>query len=248
MNSNDFVSVNEILRDVGLLVNDEGHNRGVPQGQYVRFIKQAIEELAFDTYYQKIVKDLPMPANAIIDMPANTFNIENIYVFNGACEQPVDMRLIWYKRGYHRMDNHTHHTARRKENGSSDPYMRNESVGDDLYTATPSNGRIMFSTNCKNFAWVRLEANGMGGNVDELPIIPRMFRQAVMDYTRYKVSQVFTTKDPSQRFVLEFAYRDLYGDGSIRNKGSWYDAKSRIRSMETFIENSYKEYFSRMNF
>jgi hypothetical protein len=245
MNSNDFVSINDIIRDVTVSVDDQGLDKGLTRGYYVRQIQQAIEELAFDTYFQVLTKDLDYPSNNVLEMPSNCFNIREMYLYNGTCGEPVDSRWVYYKRNYNNNKGGDNYTAKRKEDTADDPFL-NMGGETNLYYANIENGVIMFSSNCDAYSFVRLVYNGMGGDVSEVPLIPRVFRQAVMDFARVKVLNYFTMKNPQLRFMLNMAQGDLHGNGYNR-PGSWKMAQRRIKGMNAWERENYKEYFSRMN-
>ena len=52
MGTSDFVSVNNILADVLIMVNDETmRNYGFNRGYYISSIQKALEELALQTFF-----------------------------------------------------------------------------------------------------------------------------------------------------------------------------------------------------
>jgi hypothetical protein len=246
MNSNDFVSINDILRDVTVAVDDQSYDKGLPKGYYIRQVQQAVEELAFDTYFQTITDDIEYPENNVLEMPSNCFNIKEIYLYNGTCGDPQESRWVYYKRHYNNSQGGDNYTAKRKESIPTDPYL-NTGGETNLYYANIENGVIMFSSNCDAYSYVRLVYNGMGSEISEVPLIPRVFRQAVIDFARVKILTHFAMRNPQFRFALGQAQEDMYGMG-FNKPGSWKTAQRRIKGMNTWEKENYKEYFSRMNY
>jgi hypothetical protein len=53
MNANDFVSAEKIIAEVSQTVNDKGFRNGFSKGWFLSRIHDALQELAFDTFYEK---------------------------------------------------------------------------------------------------------------------------------------------------------------------------------------------------
>jgi hypothetical protein len=246
MKTNDFVSINDILADVGVAVGDQGYDKGLTKGYYVRQVSRAVEELAFDTYFQVLTKDMEFPENFILEMPSNCFNLREIYLYNGVCGTPTDSHWVNWKRNFNNTGGGTDYTARRKETMTDDPFYIEGGDSSTLY-CNIENGVIMFGSNCNAYSFVRLVYNGMGGEVVDAPIIPRIFRTAVIDYVRVNALTFFALRNPQIRFALQQAQMDLDGAG-YHKRGSWKKAEMRMKSMDTWEKENYKEYFSRMNY
>ena len=246
MDSNDFISINDILADVGVAVNDQAYDRGLTKGYYTRQISRAVEELALDTYFQTLTFDTEFPENYILEMPSNCFNIREIYLYNGVCGKPTDSQWVNWKRHFNNTGGGTEYTAKRKETLGNNPFFMEGGDNSVLY-ANIENGNIGFGSTCGGYSFVRLIYNGMGGEIADIPIIPRIFRTAVIDYVRVNALTHFSLQNVQLRFALQLAQQDL--DGAGWNKpGSWKKAERRMKSMNTWEKENYKEYFSRMNY
>lgn len=83
----------------------------------------------------------------------------------------------------------------------------------------------------------------MGVPNGELPIVPRFFERAVVDYVKLKFYDAMKGRDPR-------TYRPLWMDAKddLENlvTGSWNKAKKRIKSMDTKEKESMEEYISSM--
>jgi len=96
----------------------------------------------------------------------------------------------------------------------------------------------MFSNSCSSFQKVRLVYNGMGGEIGDVPYIPRMFERAVNDY----VKMMFYEKKMGED---ERKYGRLYDRAKMRFddwNGNWQKAIKRIKTMDSKTRSDYKEY------
>ena len=251
MESNDFVSVNAILSEVQMLVNDEDLRKGVTKGFLISGIEQCMQELALDTFFMTVTKDIKFDSDKLqIEMPKNCFNIREIYMWSGKCCSPETSVIVHYKRLYNNHNGGANYTARRQDDQTSntniDPFFQQSNLlgtTSNLYYANIQNGSIMFSSSCKGFENVRLVYNAMG--VDEIgdePVIPRILRQAFIDYSVERYFRVMMAKETR-------AYSGLWkvAEEKLNNvrTGSLYLARKRIASMDTFSRSDYREYFSK---
>ena len=251
MNSNDFLTVNQILSDVLVNVDDEDFKKGFTKGFYVSKIQQCLEELAFDTFYQEITKDLPFPTTQLtMQLPTNCFNIREIYLFNGDCCTPQTSVIVHWKRLYNNSQGGPAYTAKQKENMRRDPYYKpwgwaNNAIDKaTTYFANIQNGLLMFSSNSSHYNHVRLVYNGMGGDVGDSPVIPRFMRQAVIDWVSEKFWRALKAKNPRVRPIW-MDYYNILNDPKI---GSWKRAQDRMKQMDTWEKDSMAQYLGRMNY
>jgi len=252
MQSNDFLSVDEILADVLLEVNDEEIRSGLKKGWYTSKIQQALEELSFDTFFDEVTLDLPFDKVKLsLEMPRNAFNVREIYLFNGDCCSPDSSVLVHYKRLYNNRGKGIGHTAKLKESGQNtlDPFFAtrthfvNRGAGRNAHYANIVNGLIMLSSNAAGFDKIRLVFNGMSGAIGDEPVIPRFFRQAVMGFVVEAFWRFMKPRDKSARLFWADADRKL----NDPRQGTWRQAKMRITSMDQWKKQSLKEYLGRLD-
>ena len=253
MTSNDFVSVEHILADVTTTVNDAEFKNGFSKGWYVSRIQDAMQELSFDTYWQKIQQDVDMPQNCMMEMPKNVFNIREIYLYNGEICNPLNSQVVYWKRLFNNTSEGQGYTAKVKDDGSNSgdifqPNQRSLSRGTNgwfgpKYYYNVMNGLLMLSQACTGFSYIRIIYNGMGVENGDMPIIPRFFERAVVDYVEERFYNAMKSRDPRK-------YRGLWNDSFQRlndlRSGSWKKAKGRIKSMDTQEKESMEEYISSM--
>ena len=251
MNSNDFLTVNQILADLLINVDDEDFKKGFTKGFYVSKVQQALEELAFDTFYQEMTKDLDFPTEQLnMPLPTNCFNIREIYLFSGECCEPSNSVIVHWKRLYNNSQGGKFYTAKKKQGMNPDPFFNttgfsnNTTDASTTYFANIQNGLLMFSSNSASYEKVRLVYNGMGGEIGDEPVIPRFLRQAVIDWSSEQFWRAMKAKNPRLRPIWADIYNVLYDD----RKGSWKRAQDRLKQMDTWEKDSMREYLGRMNF
>jgi len=245
MEANDFVKIDNILADVWLIIDDEGLAKGLTKGKYISWIQNAMEELSFDTFWQKLTRDFDFPKDTLaFPLPPDCFNIREIYLFNNTCCKPETSALVHWKRLYNNRGKGEGYTAKRKENGvaETDQFFGNlfnfpletTSLRSTHYFNI-QNGLIMFSSNSNGFNKFRIVYNGMGGEIGDAPIIPRFFRKAVTDFVLERFFLAMKAREP-RRFRTSWI--DAKNDLSV----SWAKAEIRVKNMDKVKRESLYEY------
>jgi len=251
MNTSDFISPNDILADVLVEVQDEELKMGFSKGWYNAQIQRAVEELAYDTFFDKKTLDVDFPRESLMmKMPKNAFNIKEMYLFNGECK-PGDSVKVYWKRQFNNKNGGKYTASRTDDNGSSalDPFYSSKSSGGGTYNTNLfyyniQNGMIMFSSNGKSYSKVRIIYNGTGGAIDETPYILRYLRQAVIDYVTLQQFKAMKTRD---RNMYRTMYTDKYSELYSIPNGTWYKAERRVKTLDTLERETLKQYVGRMN-
>ncbi len=234
----DNVSIQDILSHILPLCNDEELRNGFTKGYYISLIQRGLEELGYDTFYKLITEDIKFDPCFQLDVPCNMFNIREIYLFNGKCSPESSVQVYW-KRLFNNGKGGTNYTAKRRDvgNAADDPYEPMSFVDSNVYYANIQNGRIMFSSNCSGFEWVRLIGNGAGTAIGDDPVIPRFFRTALCDY----VCEIFFRKKMAEDRAFsvdqQMYYDRLY---NVRN-GSWGKAEKRVKRLGTWQRDTVQE-------
>lgn len=239
MDSNDFVSVNHILAESLVNVNDQELRNGFTKGWFISRIQDALQELAFDTFYQEMTIDDNLPSNLRLPMPTNAFNIRQIYLFNESCCNISNSVAVHWKRLFDNKGSSTTYTSRIKSGypsrSTTEPFLPAHSGGDRSYYANIQNGIIMFSSSCSKYSRVRIMYNGMGAEVGDEPVIPRFFERYINDYVEERYYSAMKARQPKK-------YRVLWADAYSKTEASLVKAKMRISSMNTFEKESLEEY------
>lgn len=253
MDSNDFTTPERIIAEVAMNVNDEQMRTGFSMGWYMSQVQKALTELAFETKYFKVVHDQELPSDLLqIEIPKNVFDVREIYLYNGTLCNPNKTQVVHWKRLFNNSGNGPGYTARVKDDGSNsgDLFIPNQDntthnfrpyTGKKFY-CNVVNGTMMFSEDCKAFPYVRIVFNGMGVEIGEKPIIPRMFERAIIDFIEERYYNAMKARDPR-------VYRSLWNDAYARLEsytGSWAKARKRAKAMNQQEKASYDEYISSM--
>lgn len=252
MNANDFVTHNHIIASVAKTVDDEKFRKGFSKGWYTSQIQDALQELAFDTFYQEITLDYEIPKNLRLKLPPNIFNVREIYVYDGdGCCSPTNSQIVHWKSLFNNKGKNGY-TARVKDSetagSNSSPFVADHFDWNHngyerrvRYYANIQNGTLMLSSTCGSFSKIRIVCNGMGVEVGDIPIIPRFFEQAIKDWVIEKFYEAMKARDPR-------TYRSLWLDArdnriNLRT-GSWKEARRRISSMDSWQKEDLNEYIS----
>lgn len=240
---NNAITVNQILSDVVLEINDEDYRLFTP-GYYTSLIQQALEELSMDSFMLKLWKDFEFPAHTYsLELPKGAFNVIEVFLFNGDCNDVNSMQRVVYKRGYStRGDGHGN--ISRNNTNADDYFITAYSDSEETYFCTLQNGSLVFGSACAVFEKVRVYYNGVLTNIGDVPLVPLPFRQAVKDWVVEKCYRILKGRDPRYRVLWSDIYNTLYKDFS----GTWDIACKRASSLDTKVIEDYKEYFSKMNY
>lgn len=90
MNSNDFVSTDEVVAEAAEYLEDTDFTHGVGKSFYELVVHRTIESLALNMFFSTVTKDIfnwNKYGNNIIEIPKNCFNIKQIYLFNSSCDK-----------------------------------------------------------------------------------------------------------------------------------------------------------------
>lgn len=250
-----FVSVNEILADVLKITNDAGFKVN-SRGWYISQIRQALQELSFDTFFDEQNEALIIPNDLRVEMPKGSFNLKQLFLFNGSeCNLGSGTPNVYYKQNFWTGGNG--YLARDKWNNPGDPFYisrsgnpRSGKGNNELYYFGIQNGLIMLSESCRKFEKIMVFYNGIGGEIDSTPVIPQFFRQAVKDYVSSNglESSIAQELDPAKMNKLTYLKNSVDTRMNKEYDGSWAKAEQRAKHTDKKIRQDYKEYMARMNY
>lgn len=265
-----YITIDEILSDVLKSVNDSSFKKN-SRGWYMSQAQQAIEELSFDTYFQIENSSFDIPENLRLEMPKGSFNIREMYLFNGDECNIGTSAVVYHKKNFINGKSGNGYVARDSYNNNRDPFHtqrghrsdrtlggRNErsdrfssgsGLRSEVHYFSVQNGLIMLSSSCSKFEKVMIVYNSVGTEIGEAPIIPTLLRQAVKDYITVKALESIMAMD-DEKFnkwnALYSIHKSNYGDGDMN--GSWAQAKRRVKRLNTKQRNDIKEYMSKLNY
>ena len=240
MDSNDYLSVNHLLAEITMACGDKDFRNGVSKGWYISRIQDALQEIAIDTFYQKITDDFDVPDDLNLAMPENSFNIRLMIAYRGACCVPSSMGVIHWKRNYNnkkKVDGAlTRHMGTGKTNGNEPIMPSTRGVGSLLYAGVQG-GFISFSPAVAQYDKIRITYNGMGIQVGDTPVIPRFFERVVNAYVRSQYWLIKLAEEP-RKWVGN--YDRAVGEHGVQME----KAKMRVASMNSWEKESMEEYIS----
>lgn len=252
-----FVSPDEILADVLKLVKDSDHKLN-SEGWYLSQIQQALEELSFDTFFQKINYSVKIPDNLRIDLPKGAFNLRELYLFNGSTCDIGSSVVVYRKRNFINGKSGNGYVARDTWSNSRDPFHTKRGVDNDTKRNTPNNlrffsiqnGEIMLSENCRGFENVMIVSNGVMADIGDVPFVPQFFRQAVKDWVSVKALEEKAEDKIGTNEYGHWANMLARYEAKMNQPytGSWAKAEYRAKQLNAKDRQDYKEYFTRLNY
>lgn len=253
MNINDFLVPEYLIGEVTIRLNDEEFKNGLTRGWYMTQVRDVLDELSFETYFETITADYDLDRNTFaMDFPKGAFNIKEMSVWNGDACTPASSRRVYWKRQFNNTPGGINYTANRVDNAGQltfDPFYPNDLMpllitATDVLWANIQGGQIMFSSACGAYAKVRLVYTGIMGSIGDTPIVPRYFGQVVKDWISVHYYDAMLAREPRIYGALyDRAYARLY-DNRV---GSWWMAKERVATMDDWERENLKEYFNRGN-
>lgn len=246
-----FVTPNEILADVLPLVGDVNFITS-SKGFYISQIQQALEELAFETFFDNRQETFDIPDNLRIELPKGAFNIENIYLVETSedgCNITKSANVFW-KKNFINSRSGNGYVSMNKGNNGNDPLYK------DTFATTEPNGVfyyavqqgvIMLSSSCRSWSKILVEYSGTGGDIGDEPFVPIYFRQAVKGYVAVKGLEIKVSKAmPSEKPQLMAIANQQRAILTEPYSGTWVTAERRARRADDKEKKAIKEYMQRM--
>jgi hypothetical protein len=247
METAEVLNVLAVLRPALVRLNDKNLRNGLTKGFYIGLAQDALESLAIKTFYFETYVDRPMPTNFIDTFPNDFFNVRKLYAFNSSCCSPKSSANIYWKRNFNNQPNGQGYTALNKDDEQSlDPFYKGFN-GSFIYGnanmklfAGAQNGMIMFSSSCSGYSDYRFEYNGMGGDVNKAPVIPRVFRKYIQDYIVREGASALLASHPKSAWGK---IRDLANESMMnRINGSWWEAVDFVKTSDTWKKDGLEVY------
>lgn len=243
VNEHNFISINEILADVTLGLNDR-EERKLSHGFYVAQVRYAIDELGFSTVFLEGHTDVQIPANHIIPTPSNAYRIKSLHVFTGDPNNITSMENVYWKKGARNSGGKDAGFTANYYPGMADIYFGSlPCVLDSVYWFIYNNGNIILSDGCSSFDYLRIVYSGIpSGTLDDMAMIPPEVRKAIVLWVTEKCAGFLKATFPEYRTIqLDAAAQlDEYGFN-----GAWNEAKGRIKYLGKKIWNDIMNYNNR---
>jgi hypothetical protein len=230
VNENSFISINEVLADVTVALDDQ-EERLLNHGFYVAQVRNAIDELGFDTVFYEDHADREIPANNIIVVPSNVYRIKNLHLFTGAPDNIESTANLYWKKGARDLGGKDRGYTANFYPGIDDLYYGNSfSSAETAYWFKFHNGNIILSDGCTSWDYIRIVYDGIpsNSNLSEANMIPPEVRKALVLWAIEKCSGTLKVRDAKYRTIQLDAARDLDEYGQ---RGAWHEAKMRLKYM-----------------
>lgn len=262
ISKHNMISPEEILSDVLMQVDDESF-KDSSRGYYMSLIQQALQELAFDTFFDERTEMFKVPENLNLDMPKGSFNIRQLYLYSGLeCNIENSQNVYWKRnyytkgggflardKGYNNNDPfYESRTFGRKDNPSLRRVKNNGSISEAFYYNV-QNGIIMLSASCLRFENIAIVFNGTGVDIGEVPFIPQLFREAVKMWVLDSALKLKMAKAVGADFN-KWQTLWVMNDRLLRKPytGAWEEAQLRAKSIDAKQREDLKEYLGRLNY
>lgn len=230
INVNNLLSINNVLADVLVAVDDEAMQKLTP-GFYRSQVKLGLDELGFDVGFLKVTEDIELPEDLILDTPKGCYNLNNINVYTGTPDSVGYVENVYWRKGATTRGPATGTVANINEWNVTDPFFKVNVNASSLYYFTVQNGIIRLSPACSGFDYVRLVFNGIpSGNMDEIAMVPPEVRKAVVLWATEKCAGFLKLRDARYR-TIEMDAAARLGEYSLN--GAWHEAKMRLNALDT---------------
>lgn len=251
-----YISPEALLSRILPLLDDQ-RMEFLPKGFYMQSIKDAFNDLALDTFFDERHESFPFPAgNLVMKLPEGAFNIKKVYIFNGEKCDINTATKVWWKRNYYtrgsgyvaddrwQNGNDPFYASHTTKNMADKSMIRQNRAPNQLYFYNIEGGNIMFSPSCLGFQKVMLNYHGLGvTTIDDIPLIPLIFRRAIEDFVCEFILRVRMAKDPSAGWRQLWAVYDKRLNQEF--DGSWDKAKQLVKNMHQSQRDEMAEYLGR---
>jgi hypothetical protein len=228
-NPNNYLSINEVLADVMVSLNDE-ENKLLTPGFYRAQTKYALDEIGFDINFLPQVNDYPIPDDLMVDMPLGCFNLQAATIYTGTPDAVGYCETVYWRKGVQSRGKETGVTAGVNTYNISDPFFRVGVYESGLYYFSVQNGIIRLSDACQSFDYIRLTYSGVPSmNLDDLKMIPRECRKAITLWVTDKCAGALKLRDNKYRIIQSDAVNQLDEYGL---NGAWHEAKNRLLRLD----------------
>lgn len=246
VNSNSFISINEVLSDVLVALNDES-TRKLNAGFYRAQVRNALDELGFSTLFVEGQIDVLIPHNNIIPFPASAYRIKNVHIYTGTPDDIGYVQNVYWKKNARTEGFGKGYTSNNHPGNYSDIYFASSNPtwgsADIAYFFSFVNGNITLSDACASYDYFRAIYDGIpSGILDDAKMVPPECRKAVVLWAIEKCASFLKLKDPAYRTVQidASAQLDEYGFS-----GAWHEAKMRLKYLGRKVIRDVLEYNAR---
>ncbi len=228
VNANNLVSINEVLSEVLVGLDDEPAKK-LTIGFYRARVKNALDELGYNTLFLDYHEDIEIPVDLRVDMPEGAYDIKQVHVFKGTPEDIEYTENVYWKKGM--IGEGSNFTADRVWGGTSyNPFIKTTSIPRGMLYFTVQNGIFHLSHACENFDYIRIMCSGVPSKrLDDVAMVPAETREAIVLYVIEKCASYLKVRDRMYRNIQADAATQLDRYGM---NGAWHEAKMRLINLD----------------
>lgn len=256
--SNEFISIDTIVSSVAQFCADED-TKLLHKGRYTSFVQRALQELDFHTFFKKKRMDFVTPNNLRITLPPGTFNVDQVYAYDGDVCNINNAQKLWYKQNYY-TEGGGFFAKNRGAEGTIDPFYpsngalvrtvdtntlvrREGSIPNEALYYAVENGVLMVSSAVLRWGKLHVIATGSSCMLGDAPMVPPIFREVVEDFACEAACRQLMARYPNPYVGLQREYKARMNKNDYY--GSWYEAKKRVKRMSKGQRNDWAEYYQR---
>lgn len=257
----DYLTPEQILFQVLINVGDKECKK-LHLGWYHSELQFCLEELSFDTLFFESRVDVPVPENLQHYLGRGTFNVKEIYAYNGDICAEGQMTKLWHKKNYFTAGGRV--VAKNRQDGSRDPFYPqhtyynrdastlllgkgSEPLSRKAHYYNVENGVVMLSSSVREFQKLHIRSSGISANLGDTPFIPQVFRTACVDFVCESACRAILAEEGDKKYqYLQQLYDERLDKEGFR--GSWHAAAGRIARMSEGEKNDYREYIARWRY
>lgn len=245
INPNNFLSIQNILADALVMLNDEDQKLLTP-GYYTAAVKNGLDELGFDISFLPVTTDILLPDDLILTMPVGAFNLTQIHIYSGTPDNVGYVENVYWKKGARTQGKGTGYTADSHHWNVTDPFFYRCNVNEaSLYYFSVQNGLIRLSDACAGYTYARLTYDGIPSkNLSTVRMVPPEVREALVLYVVEKGAASIKARDGKYRVIQIDAANQLDRYGL---NGAWHLAQDRLVRLDKKMLKDIIEYNSKLN-
>lgn len=225
---NAFTPSGQVILTACRLAQDEGMSQ-LDGPFYAACLRDAVQELCFDTAWDIQTKDYGMPKSGIINIP-EVAGFRHIYVYDGDHCGIGETQDAFIKPNYTHKGGDGFFALQKGVNNNAvvdDTFVLGEPDG--LFYCGVEMGCVYFSPQCRRFSKVRLVYQGLGqSDPCEVPAVPTWAREAVVNYIAKRACQMRISENANLFTMLARGF-----DNELKSPmGAWRTAQVRYRRMD----------------
>lgn len=256
MVNNDFIPPEFLRREISEMCGDAEFKKGLSRGWYMTKIRGGLDKFAYESFFDSDKKfEAVIPTNLRIELPKNVYCPTELYVYTGQC-RPENAVQVYWKQGFDNSPDGKTYTASRNESLQVEDPFKPFGLGTQIEVITTmvkwaniiddGSGQqqiLQLSSSCAGYNKIRLKYKGTYGSFCEVPCIPRILLEALLDWGCWKWNLAQANRN-QDRFYLEMAqtYRNNFENSKT---GTYYTALEKLNILSAWERKSWNEYISR---